>query len=94
MKTTCICLALGLTMTMVITSEAFIYGIETAPMGCCFNFLGTHINIPLSQIRSANRTNPKCPKPAIVATTVLDKDFCVKPTSKFGIRLVKRVIKA
>ncbi|KAG5284669.1 hypothetical protein AALO_G00029190 [Alosa alosa] len=92
MKTTCMCLALALVIMMAVTSEAFIYSLETTPKGCCFKFLDASINIPKSDIISAEKTDPKCPKPAIVVT-VPGRDFCVSPTSRLGKRLAAKVNK-
>ncbi|KAL1247342.1 hypothetical protein QQF64_022718 [Cirrhinus molitorella] len=80
MRTTSLCLVLGMVLLMAWTSEATTEALAV-PKQCCFNFID--FPIPLQRIASAQKTSSGCPVAGIVVTTLKGLEFCVKPDEEW-----------
>ncbi|XP_051978458.1 C-C motif chemokine 13-like [Xyrauchen texanus] len=75
MRTSCVCLVLGLVLLVAWTSEAQPQA-PAIPEKCCFNFID--FPIPRNRIVSAVQTSIDCPVKAYLVTTHKG-EFCVQP---------------
>ncbi|KAL7885332.1 hypothetical protein AOLI_G00056270 [Acnodon oligacanthus] len=66
MKTSRVCLALGLVLLMTVSSDAAPFA-PAHPELCCFNFATSEI--PDAEITGVVKTHPNCPKSGYVFTT-------------------------
>ncbi|XP_051545806.1 C-C motif chemokine 22-like [Myxocyprinus asiaticus] len=77
MRTTCVCLVVGLVLLVAWTSEAHPQAL-TVPLKCCFNFID--FPIPSNKVKHVEQTSQSCPIKAVLVTTERG-EFCVKPNA-------------
>ncbi|XP_047452706.1 C-C motif chemokine 3-like [Mugil cephalus] len=63
---------------------------QIPPKQCCFEFLSGAI--PRRNIASISTTDSRCSEPALVITTVKNKEFCVRQSSTWAQKVYEEAL--